>query len=98
MSEAITPVDMVTNGVKMIGETMLPGASLLMDGNLTEGAAHAALGLAAATFVAPWAVLVVVADSFSKSISGKNLWQHVKIGKKSASAEASSATTVEATA
>ena len=98
MSEAITPVGMVTNGVKMIGETMLPGASLLMDGNLVNGAAHAALGIAAATFVAPWAVMVVVADSFSKSVSGKNLWQHINIGKKSAPAEATAPTTVEATA
>ena len=91
MSEAITPVGMVTNGIKMVGETMLPGASLLMDGNLVNGAAHAALGIAAVTFVAPWAGLIVVADSFSKSVTGKNLWDHVNIGKKSADAEVAAA-------
>jgi hypothetical protein len=37
--------------------------------------------------VAPWAVLLVVADSFSKSVSGKNLWDHVNISKKPAEAE-----------
>ena len=79
--------DVINNGVKLIGETMLPGASLLLDGNLVNGAAHAAVGVAAATFVAPWAVLLVVADSFSKSVSGKNLWDHVSIGKKTEQAE-----------
>ena len=74
--------DVINNGVKLVGETMLPGASLLLDGNLVNGAAHAAVAVAAATFVAPWAVLLVVADSFSKSVSGKNLWDHVNIGKK----------------
>ena len=83
----ITPVGMLTNGVKLVGETVLPGASLLMDGNLVNGAAHAAIGVAAATFVAPWAVLLVVADSFSKSVSGKNLWDHINVGKKTAEAE-----------
>ena len=86
MSDA-SPLGMLTNGVKLVGETMLPGASLLMDGNLVNGAAHAAIGVAAATFVAPWAVLLVVADSFSKSVSGKNLWEHVNIGKKTTEAE-----------
>lgn len=79
--------DVINNGVKLVGETMLPGASLLLDGNLVNGAAHAAVGVAAATFVAPWAVLLVVADSFSKSVSGKNLWDHINVSKKPAEAE-----------
>jgi hypothetical protein len=37
--------------------------------------------------VAPWAGLLVVADSFSKSVSSKNLWEHVNISKKTAEAE-----------
>ena len=79
--------DVINNGIKLVGETMLPGASLLLDGNLVNGAAHVAVGAAAAAFVAPWAVLLVVADSFSKSVSGKNLWDHVSIGKKTEQAE-----------
>ena len=59
--------DVINNGVKLVGETMLPGASLLLDGNLVNGAAHVAAGAAAAAFLAPWTVLLVVADSFSKS-------------------------------
>jgi hypothetical protein len=82
-----TSVGMLTNGAKLVGESVLPGASLLMDGNLVNGAAHAAVGVAAATFIAPWAVLLVVADSFSKSVSGKNLWDHINVGKKTAEAE-----------
>ena len=79
--------DVINNGIKLVGETMLPGASLLLDGNLVNGAAHVAVGAAAAAFVAPWAVLLVVADSFSKSVSGKNLWDHINVSKKPAEAE-----------
>jgi len=79
--------DVINNGVKLVGETMLPGASLLLDGNLVNGAAHVAAGAAAAAFLAPWTVLLVVADSFSKSVSGKNLWEHVNLGKKTADGE-----------
>lgn len=79
--------EVINNGVKLVGETMLPGASLLLDGNLVNGAAHVAIGAAAAAFVAPWAVLLVVADSFSKSVTGKNLWEQVNISKKPAEAE-----------
>ena len=86
MSDA-SSVGMLTNGVKLVGETILPGASLLMDGSFVNGAAHVAAGAAAAAFVAPWAVVLVVADSFSKSVSGKNLWEHVNIGKKTTEAE-----------
>ncbi len=86
MSDA-SSVGMLTNGVKLVGETILPGASLLMDGSFVNGAAHVAAGAAAAAVVAPWAVLLVVADSFSKSVSGKNLWEHVNIGKKTTEAE-----------
>ena len=46
--------DVINNGIKLVGETMLPGASLLLDGNLVNGAAHVAVGAAAAAFVAPW--------------------------------------------
>lgn len=79
--------DVINNGVKLVGEAVLPGASLLLDGNLVNGAAHVAVGAAAAAFVAPWAVLLVVADSFSKSVSGKHLWDHINLGKKPAEAE-----------
>jgi hypothetical protein len=77
----------IANGVKLVGETMLPGASLLLDGNLVNGAAHVAAGAAAAAFLAPRAVLVVIADSFSVSVSGKNLSDHVNVGKKTVEAE-----------
>jgi hypothetical protein len=81
-----TSIGMLTNGAKLIGESVLPGTSLIMDGNLVNGAAHVAVGALAATFVAPWAVLLVAADSLSTSISGKNLWEHVN-SKKSAETE-----------
>jgi hypothetical protein len=79
--------DVINNGVKLVGETMLPGASLILDGNLVNGAAHTAVAAAAMYFMAPWAVVLVVADSFSKSVTGKNLWEQVNIGNKPAEAQ-----------
>jgi hypothetical protein len=79
--------DVINNGVKLVGETMLPGASLFLDGNLVNGAAHTAAAAAAMYFMAPWAVVLVVADSFSKSVTGKNVWEHINFGKKKDDAE-----------
>jgi len=66
----------LTNGVKLIGEAFLPGASLLMDGKLAEGAAHAVVGIGARLALGPIGALVVAADSFSKSVADKNLWDY----------------------
>jgi hypothetical protein len=35
----------VENGVKLVGERILPGSSLMMDGDIKGGLAHAAVGL-----------------------------------------------------
>ena len=66
----------LANGVKLVGETFLPGTSLLLDGNVKNGAAHVAVGLGARLFFGPLAWAVVAADSFSTSVSGKTLTQH----------------------
>ena len=70
----------ITNGVKLIGEAILPGTSLLMDGKLSDGAAHAVVGIGARLALGPIGALIVAADSFSKSVNDKNLWEYAPDG------------------
>ena len=70
----------ITNGVKLIGEAILPGTSLLMDGKFSDGAAHAVVGIGARVAFGPIGALLVAADSFSKSVTDKNLWEHAPDG------------------
>lgn len=66
------------NGVKLVGEALIPGASLMLDGKIVNGAAHAAAGLAARLVIGPAGLVLAAADSYSKSVSDKYLWQHVR--------------------
>jgi hypothetical protein len=66
----------ITNGVKLVGEAILPGTSLLMDGKFAEGAGHVVVGVGARIVLGPIGALVVAADSFSKSVADKNLWNY----------------------
>mgnify|MGYP000016332933 CR=1 FL=1 len=70
-------VNTIANGAKLIGETCIPGASLLMDGQFVNGAAHAAVGIAARLALGPVGLFLVCADSFSKSTTDKTIWDHV---------------------
>ena len=67
----------ITNGAKLFGETLLPGTSLLMDGQFVDGIAHSVVGLAARVALGPLGLVLVCADSFSKSTTDKNLWDHI---------------------
>jgi len=78
MTQADTSgVNSIANGAKLVGETLIPGASLLMDGQFVNGAIHAAVGTAARLALGPIGLLLVCADSFSKSTTDKSLWDHV---------------------
>jgi hypothetical protein len=78
MAQADTQsTSVLANGAKLFGETLLPGASLLMDGQFVNGAAHSAVGIAARLALGPLGVVLVCADSFSKSTTDKTLWDHV---------------------
>jgi len=78
MAQADTQgVNVLANGAKLIGETILPGASLLMDGQFVNGVAHSAVGIAARLALGPVGLALVCADSFSKSTTDKTLWDHV---------------------
>jgi hypothetical protein len=67
----------VENGVKLVGESFLPGTSLMMDGDIRGGLAHAALGLLASAVLGPVALFAVAADSYSRSVTGKGLIDHL---------------------
>jgi hypothetical protein len=74
MTDAST---LAVNSVKLVGEALLPGTSLLIEGKFVEGAVHTALGLGARAVLGPVGCMIIAGDSFSKSVTGKNLWQHV---------------------
>jgi hypothetical protein len=66
-----------SNGAKLIGEAVLPGASLLLDGKFVNGAVHSVAGLGARAALGPIGVALICADSFSKSVTDKFLWDHM---------------------
>ena len=78
MQTQANDLNVLTNGAKLVGESVLPGASLLMDGQFVSGAAHAAIGIGARLALGPAAVVLVCADSFSKSVTDKSLWTHLQ--------------------
>jgi hypothetical protein len=80
------------NGVKLVGEAFLPGASLLLDGNLGNGVVHAVVGFGARLALGPVGFIVVAADSFSKSVTEKYLREHVTEAVQTKSVPASEAT------
>jgi hypothetical protein len=63
----------VKNGVKLVGELILPGTSLLMDENIRSGVAHAAVGLLARAALGVPGLMLVAANSFAQSVTGKSL-------------------------
>lgn len=67
----------VENGVKLVGENILPGTSLIIDGDIKGGLAHAAIGLLARAAFGPVAWFAVAADSYSRSVTGKGLIDHL---------------------
>jgi Family of unknown function (DUF6072) len=66
------------NVVKLIGEVaILPGTSEFLEGHIASGTAHAALGFAAKALLGVPGALLVAADSYSSSVTGKYLHQQV---------------------
>ena len=61
------------NALKLVGEAVIPGASLLMDGKILQGGVHLLAGAAAKVFLGPIGVALVIANSYAKSTTGKNL-------------------------
>jgi hypothetical protein len=72
--------NMLTLGLKILGEVALsPGASLLADGKVTSGIAHVGIGFIARRMLGFPGVLLVGANSYSQSVTGKSLLEHVQL-------------------
>lgn len=74
------PARELVNGIKLVGELVLPGASLWVKGEILNGAVHTVLGLGAKALLGaagPAGLLLVAADSYSKSATDKYLWDHL---------------------
>jgi len=70
------PGEQILNAVKFVADTaVLPGSSQLLEGSVGTGLLYGAAGLAAKTIFGPWLWLGVGLDSYSKSATGKHLWQ-----------------------
>lgn len=79
MATASTGGDAVVNGVKLVGEGLVvPGSSLLLDGDVTRGIGHALAGVVAQALIGPLGWFLVAANSYATSVSGQNLVQTVK--------------------
>ena len=63
----------INNGIKLLGETAIPGGSLLLDGQIAPGILHTVAGLAAVSFLGPIGLLVVKANSYATSVTGRSL-------------------------
>ena len=73
----MTDASPLVNGVKAAAEAfLLPGSSLIADGNINQGALHVAGGIAAKMILGPIAMLAVGANSYSKSVTGLHLHEH----------------------
>jgi len=67
----------ILNGVKAASEALaFPGASLVIDGNVKGAALHVVGACAARALLGPVGWFYFAANSFSKSVSGKNLHQY----------------------
>lgn len=63
----------VDNAIKLVGETLAPGASLMMDGKILAGAAHMIVGFWSRAALGPVGLGLVMANSYATSTTGKNL-------------------------
>jgi hypothetical protein len=77
--------NVVSNAVKLFGETVLPGASLIVSGRVGAGLLHTALGIASTAVLGPVGMFgrvvpfLIAANSFNRSVNDRNLWEGVDI-------------------
>jgi hypothetical protein len=70
----------VGNGVKLVGEALVPGASQLIEGHVRSGIAHFLIGGVVVAVLAPTFPLLagltgigVRLNSYAQSVSGRNI-------------------------
>lgn len=77
-AEETTGGTVVARGVKLAGEALIaPGSSLILDGRVGDGAVHLLGGWLAAAVLGPIGYVLVAANSYSRSVAGKNLSDYV---------------------
>jgi len=76
--EPAPPTKTTHNAVKLVGEAVLPGASLLMDGKVAHGGAHMIAGVLAKALLGPVGLVLVIANSYASSTTGQNLLKQFK--------------------
>lgn len=77
------------NGIKLLGERLLPGASLMMDGKIAAGGAHTVVSTLARLLLGPTGVALVALNSFSNSVSGGGILKQLRRDQPNGEAEAS---------
>lgn len=65
------------NAVKLLGDVLLPGASLMMDGKILAGGAHTIVSTLARVALGPFGVALVAANAYSTSVTGRGLLAQV---------------------
>jgi len=61
-------------------EVLIPGGSNLLTGNYTQAAVHAGLGILAGALFGLPGVIIVAANSFTKSTTGQSLYESLNFG------------------
>jgi hypothetical protein len=59
--------------LKLAGEAVAPGSSLLLEGKVGAGATHLILGAIATMALGPLGRLLIAANSYSTSVTGRGL-------------------------
>ncbi len=68
-----------SRGIKIAGEALvIPGSSLILDGEVVSGGLHLVGGLLATAVIGPLGWFLVAANSYTKSITGSHLHQSIK--------------------
>jgi hypothetical protein len=74
----MTSENLLANGVKLVGEVaVLPGSGLLLEGKVVSGLVHTGSAILAGALIGPIGWALVVLDSYSESVTGKHLWNHL---------------------
>jgi len=77
-----TPAEVFANGARLVGDAMLPGISQVVNGDIKNGALHAAVAVGATVLGGGLVVPIVWAasamNSYSRSVTGRNVIDHFK--------------------
>lgn len=73
----VVEAEPLRSALAFVGETMIPGGSNLLKGDVRQAVIHAAGGLMARSLFGLPGMLVVASNSFVKATTGKHLHEHL---------------------